>query len=55
MDGGVGAIGGAVRNRVGLGVELGATLLVFELVAKQAEEWGNPEIPGLGSGERIFG
>jgi len=51
VDEGVAAIGDAVGDGVGLAVELDATGLVFELVAEQAKQGGDPEVAGLG-GER---
>ena len=50
LDGRLGAVGRAVRDRVDLAVQLGALLLVLEVVAQQREERHDPEIARLGCG-----
>ena len=55
MDGGPGAVDGAVGDGVGLAVEFGAFGLVFELVAEEAEEGDDPLLAGFGGQSRHMG
>ncbi|NLE42101.1 MAG: hypothetical protein GX615_09765, partial [Lentisphaerae bacterium] len=55
VDGGPGAVDGAVGDGVGLAVEFGAFGLVFELVAEEAEEGDDPLLAGFGGQSRHMG
>ena len=53
LHGGLGAVGGAVRDDVELAVELCRAGLVFDLVAEEGEQRDDPLLAGFGGGGGI--